>query len=239
MKLNIYLFLICVISFERAKPTPSCMELMATSYFGVFNSCFNHAIENLKELFVFYAQTGISGLSFGLINGQNLSYIENRGFTNTEKIDLSNSHLTGVEIWTAENGISGLKFQIYSQDIQRYHFTSLMGSNTGCYSYLNSSFMKTNFFKINSISGCVDDKNSNEFPSINFQYSFSQCPLFLFSSSTTTETSNTSSTTETSTSSTTTETSTTSTTTSQSRNLTIFLDDSCIFKSKPYFKLSI
>ena len=213
IKFNLnFFFGFALLSIKIAISSPECMELMATSYFGVFNSCFNHAIESLKEIVVFYTQTGISGFSFGLLDGQNFSYVVTKLFTTSEIIYLTNSYLTGVEIWTGDNGITGLKFKIYSQNSSNYYFSSLMGTSIGCYSYLNSTFMRSKFFKINSIGGCVDNKISNEFPSLNFQYSFSQCPLFFLKSSTTTQTSTSSTTTQTSTSSTTTQTSTSSTT---------------------------
>jgi hypothetical protein len=95
-----------------------------------------------------------------------------------KSIDLINSYLTGVEIWTGDFGISGLKFQIYSSTTNKFYFTPLFGSIIGCYFYLNSTFMKSNFLRINSIGGCVENYVQNEFPSLNFQYSFSLCPLY-------------------------------------------------------------
>ena len=209
-KLNFYLLMIAFI-IERALSTPNCMELMTRNSFGLSlissSSCFTQSIEGLKEMIVFYTSTDIAGISFGLINGQNLSYIENMGFTNSERINLTNSYLTGVEIWVGDYGISGLKFHTYSQDTSSFIFTSLMGPTIGCYFYLNSTFMKSNYFKIKTIGGCVDSSNSNKIPTINFQYSFSQCPLYLLPN-----------------------------TTSTAKNLTTFTDDSCIAKSK-FFSL--
>jgi hypothetical protein len=175
---NFCMILILALKFEKSLSTPNCLELTATNYFGFYNSCFIHAIENLKKMIVFYTSTSVTGISFRLINGQNLSYMTNMGFTKSERIDLINSYLTGVEVWTGNYGISGLKFQLYSPATSKFNFTSLLGSTNGCYSYLNSTFMQSNFFRINSIGGCLDNYVQNEFPSLNFQYSFSQCPLY-------------------------------------------------------------
>jgi hypothetical protein len=207
--INFCLILILALTIKRSLSTPNCLELMATSYFGFFNSCFIHAIESLKELIVFYSSTSVTGISFGLINDHNFSYMTNMGFTKSESINLTNSYLTGVEVWTGDFGIGGLKFQIYSPATSKFNFTSLLGSTNGCYSYLNSTFMQSNFFKINSIGGCVDNFVQNEFPSLNFHYSFSQCSLY--SQKEISTSSSTSTITETSTSSTTATTTDTST----------------------------
>jgi hypothetical protein len=123
-----------------------------------------------------------------------------------------------------EYGISGLKFQMYILSTNKTNFTSLMGSTIGCYSYLNSTFMKSNFFKTKSIGGCVNNYFQNEFLSLNFQYSFSQCPLYSFTNISTNETLTTSNIT------------TTGRITSkiQISNLIILKDDSCIKKSILY-----
>jgi hypothetical protein len=200
-KINIIFCLIMIyaLTVERAISTSNCLVLMATNYFGFFNSCFIHAIESLREMIVFYTNTSVTGISFGLINGQNFSHMTNMDFTNSDRIDLTNMYLVGVEVWTGDHGISGLKFQMYIPATNKTYFTSLLGSTIGCYSYLNSTFMKSNFFRINSIGGCVDNYVQNEFLSLNFQYSFSQCPLYSIkeiatsrSTSTTTETTTTS-----------------------------------------------
>jgi hypothetical protein len=171
-KINIIFCLIMIyaLTVEGAISTPNCLVLMATNYFGFFNSCFIHAIESLREMIVFYTSSSVTGISFGLINNQNLRYITNMDFTKSERIYLTNTYLVGVEVWTGDYGISGLKFQMYIPATNKTHFTSLLGSTIGCYSYLNSTFMKSNFFRINSIGGCVDNYVQNEFLSLNFQY---------------------------------------------------------------------
>jgi hypothetical protein len=232
------LILIFALSVERSIATPNCLVLMATNYFGFFNSCFIHAIESLREMIVFYTNTSVTGISFGLINGQNFSHMTNMDFTNSDRIDLTNTYLVGVEVWTGDNGISGLKFQMYIPATNKTNFSSLLGSTIGCYSYLNSTFMKSNFFRINSIGGCVDNYVQNEFLSLNFQYSFSQCPLYsikeIATSSTTSTTTETTTTSQTYNHNITTSTqNTTETITKNPQN--IFTDDSCRIKSKIHF----
>jgi hypothetical protein len=124
---------------------------------------------------VYYSNTSVSGLSFGFKNGSNVSYMENLVFNKSEKIDLINLYLIGVDVWIGSDGINGLQFQVYDSFMNR---TSLMGSTSGCFYFLNSTFMKSKYFKINSISGCVDNKNSQVMPSLGFKFSFSQCPIF-------------------------------------------------------------
>ena len=220
------LILIFALSVERSIATPNCLVLMATNYFGFFNSCFIHAIESLREMIVFYTNTSVTGISFGLINGQNFSHMTNMDFTNSDRIDLTNTYLVGVEVWTGDNGISGLKFQMYIPATNKTDFTSLLGSTIGCYSYLNSTFMKSNFFRINSIGGCVDNYVQNEFLSLNFQYSFSQCPLYSLTNISTNETLTTSKTETTG--------SSRITSTIQISNQNILKDNSCIIKSTYY-----
>ncbi len=131
-----------------------------------------------------------------------------------------------MELKFGDNGISGLKFQMYIPATNKTNFTSLLGSPIGCYSYLNSTFMKSNFFRISSIGGCVDNYVQNEFLSLNFQYSFSQCPLYPLTNISTNETLTTSNTKTTG--------SSRITSTIQISNDNILKDDSCIKKSTLY-----
>jgi hypothetical protein len=58
--------MIYALTFERALSTPNCLVLMATNYFGFFNSCFIHAIEsnNCKRIDVFdHSLTFIKSIS--------------------------------------------------------------------------------------------------------------------------------------------------------------------------------
>ncbi len=83
-------------------------------------------------------------------------------------------------MWIGSDGINGLQFQVYNSFVNR---KSIMGSTNGCFYFLNSTFMKSKYIKINSISGTVYNKNSQVMPSLGFQYSFSQCLIFNLSSS--------------------------------------------------------
>jgi hypothetical protein len=157
--------------------TENCLILSASNSFGNigFDSCFTQSLDNCSEIIVYYSNTSVSGLSFGFKNGSNVSYMENLVFNKSEKIDLINLYLIGVDVWIGSDGINGLQFQVYDSFMNR---TSLMGSTSGCFYFLNSTFMKSKYFKINSISGCVDNKNSQVMPSLGFKFSFSQCPIF-------------------------------------------------------------
>jgi hypothetical protein len=74
-------------------------------------------------------------------------------------------------------GINGLQFKLSENKN-----TSIMGSSNGCNSFLNSTYVNSKYFKIDSISVCKDDNNSTDFSSIGFHYSFSQCPFIASSS---------------------------------------------------------
>jgi hypothetical protein len=100
------LILIFALKIERALTITNCVELITRNSFGLSfmssNSCFTHSIETLREMIIFYTNTSVTGISFELINCQNFSYMTNMGFTKSEKIDLTNTYLIGVEVWTGE-----------------------------------------------------------------------------------------------------------------------------------------
>ena len=171
----------------------SCRILTASNYFCGLRTCFTHSIDSIKEINVYYlAQVSITGISFLFINGYNMSYIENSNFSSIEKIYLNNSDITGADIWIGASGITGLKFQIYDNYTSTFRFTPQMGSINGCLTNLNSSYLNANYFKLKSISGCVDSNNSKEFPSLAFNYEFSKCSILATTTtSTTTATSTT------------------------------------------------
>ena len=210
MKLNrvLQVLLICTIeTIKAAIITNQCLIQTASYYFGGLKSCFTYSIDSIKEIDVYYlAQVSITGISFLFANGYNISYIENSNFSNIEKIDLNNSSIIDANIWIGASGIIGLKFQIYDNKTSTFRFTSQMGSMNGCLTYLNSSYLNAKYFKINSISGCVDSSNSIEFPSLAFNYEFSKCS-FLAATTTTTTATTTATTTTTTTATTTTTTS--------------------------------
>ena len=178
--------IILTILFDDSLTSPNCLELSSSNIFGRTksnSSCFSHLIDSLDEMTVYYTISGINGFSFDLKNGENKSYMENYHFKNYERINLNNLYLIGVDIWLSSRGVGGLQFQVYDKITQKYNITSKFGSTNECHFYLNSTFMKSNYLKINSISGCIDDENTTDFPKIEFTYSFSQCPILNSSSS--------------------------------------------------------
>jgi hypothetical protein len=219
-KINSFIILIELATFLKTVSQQNCLILPGIHYFGDSGSvsCFEHTVDSLKTIDIYYTNTGLSGLSFDLKNGPKISYIENLFYTNINTIDLNNSILSGFDIWTNLIGISGLKFQVY--DGVKINHTLIMGSTTGCNTFVNSSFMNIKYFKIDKIGGCTNDSNSTEFPSLKFKYSFSQCSFIKTNALATTTLL------DTSTSSSTTTTTILDTSTSSSTTTTTLLDTS-------------
>ena len=145
------LLMISTINFYQVFSSPNCKQLSSSNSFGRSKSglFFSHLTDSLNEITIYYTSSGISGLSFGLKNGENMSYMENYSFTEYEKIDLRNVHLIGVDIWVSSIGINGLKFQVYDALTGKNNATSEFGSTAFCHFYLNSTFMKSKYLKIN------------------------------------------------------------------------------------------
>lgn len=159
----------------------SCLVLSASNHFGnIFetDSCFDCTLESLKEITFYYTDNSIQGISFISKDGKIYSYIENSNHTKFYRMDLTNSYLIGVDIWCRSNGISGLDLQIYDQSKNNYYRSGIIGDKNGCHSYVNSSFIKAHYLKINLIRGCVNRRKSIYFQSLTLKYSFSQCSLF-------------------------------------------------------------
>ena len=179
-----FLLFQCIISLATTQIDPNCMVLKASNYFGSSiwytnpSSCFTHSMDNVNNLTIHYTNQSISRIAFDFDDGTNKSYIELDSPLNSNKsINLRNSYIIGVDVWIG-SAINGLQFKL-KDNIN----TSLMGSSDGCKSFLNSTYMNSKYFKIDSISGCIDDKNSSDFPSIGFHFSFSQCPFNISTSS--------------------------------------------------------
>jgi hypothetical protein len=162
---------------------PNCMVLKAFNYFGSStwytnpSACFTHLLDSVNNLNIYYTNESIIGLAFDFDDGTNESYIQHNSSINAEEsINLRSSYIIGVDVWIA-SGINGLQFKLSENKN-----TSIMGSTNGCNSFLNSTYVNSKYFKIDSISVCKDDKNSTDFSSIGFYYSFSQCPFIVSSS---------------------------------------------------------
>jgi hypothetical protein len=171
---NNFIFLIKIIVFKKVS-TESCTILSATHYFGGWNSGSILVIQSIvitKFLFILQMKV-FYGLSFGLKEGKNMSYIENSGYDLISKVDLENSIITGINALTGSIGITGLQFQIY--DGVTFTKTLTIGSKVGCGLFIDSNLMKSNYLKIDAIGGCIDLQNLTEIPSLKIQYSFSQC----------------------------------------------------------------
>ena len=75
-------------------------------------------------------------------------------------------------------GVESLQFLMVNSSTNNATLTEMMGnSSSGCLVYLNSSFLNVPCFEINTIYGCIDDKNSSYIPFMAFSYYFSQCPM--------------------------------------------------------------
>jgi hypothetical protein len=162
-------------------PTPNCLVLQATNFYSASkstfdpNSCFEVQISDLKEMIV-HTQSSIVGFTFNFNDNTTKSYIENSTELNNFTINLRSIDLIGVNIYI-ENGVEGLQFQLFDWNLNKKSISQTMGQSSGCLHYLNSSSVKINYFKIDSLRGCVDEKISNYFPFLAFSYSFSQCPF--------------------------------------------------------------
>ena len=181
MMQNIELLLIqyLVITFAQSvKSQSNCMPLTAFNRYGTKpdDQCFEVSISDLNQMII-HSQTNIIGFTFNFKNGSSQSYNESLGAIINHVIDLNNIYMTGVEIYVGE-GIEALKFQLYDSTIQQFNSTEIIGNSQKCFFfYLNSSFLKSQSLVIDSIQGCVDNKQLNYFPFLEFTYSFSQCPI--------------------------------------------------------------
>ena len=175
-----FAFLILILWVKSVfSESTNCMVLSSVNSFGRIGngSYFTQSIELVEKIIVNYTNDSIYGIKFELINGQNMILMENSSnLVKTEIIDLKISYLSGVDIWIDLLGIIGFQFQVYDNFLNKNNFTSKFGSTRGCHFYLNSTFMRSKYFKINSISGFVDI--SAKVHTFIFEYSFSQCPFY-------------------------------------------------------------
>ena len=120
-----------------------------------------------------------------------MSYIKNSTYTNICTIDLKNTIISSVDVWTDATGVIGLRFQIFDRNTNIQ--TLIIGNSNGFKTFgCNSSFMDSKFLKIDSINGCIENERSYIlFMTLKVQFSFSQCSFLnsnsrnLFSSSST------------------------------------------------------
>ena len=168
-----------IINFVKSENL-NCMPLTASIYFGSkrVGSCFDVSVSKLKQIIV-HTQINIVGFTFNFIEGTNESYFENKGIMTDHAIDLNNIYLIGANVYVGE-GIEGFKFKFYNLTTKTSNSTQIIGnSQSGCAFYFDSDsrFLKAQSLVITSMKGCVDDKNSTNFPFLEFSYLFSQCPL--------------------------------------------------------------
>jgi hypothetical protein len=168
-----------IINFAASvKSQSNCMPITTRNRFGnkPDGSCFEISISDLNQMII-HTQTNIIGFTFNFKNGSNQSYIENWSVIKNFVIDLNNIYMTGVDIYVGR-GIEALKLQLYDSMTQNFNSTEIIGdSQNGCFSYLNSSFFKSQSLVIDSIKGCLGNNQLNYFPFLVFKYSFSQCPI--------------------------------------------------------------
>jgi hypothetical protein len=159
----------------------NCLVLQSTNFYGgqrsTFdqNLCFEVQVADLKEIIV-HTNSNLVGFTFNFKDGTTRNFTETSGSTNDFLIDLSTSDLIGCTIYVVE-GIEGLEFQLYDWNKNEESFSAVMGQSGDCFSYFNSSSLNIEYLKIDSIQGCIDNKESNYFPFLSFSYSFSQCPF--------------------------------------------------------------
>jgi hypothetical protein len=138
--------------------------------------CFEVSISDLSQIII-HTQISIIGFTFNFKNESSQTYNENWGVIKNFVIDLNNIYMTGGHIYVGE-GIEALKLQLYDSLTQNLNSTDIIGdSQKGCFSYFNSSFFKSQSLIIDSIKGCVDNKQLKYLPFLEFKYSFSQCPI--------------------------------------------------------------
>ena len=153
-----------------------CQVLTATNTYGKIRTgnCFQVLVSSLKQIIV-HKETNIVGLTFNFFNGTSSSFIEKSSITKSYSINLANATVNGVNLKIG-TGVESLQFLLTSSSSNNASLTEMMGnSSSGCLVYLNSSFLNVPCFEINTLYGCVDDKNSSYFPYIAFSYYFSHC----------------------------------------------------------------
>jgi hypothetical protein len=197
--MDIFFLLIFILIKRIFEEVSCCLILNSSNSFGGKRSgaCFEYLMNDLKQIIV-HSNVSVVGFTFIFLNGTNTTYVQNLLYSNNYTIDLSNSNIIGVRIFT-DPGVQGLQFQFQSAI-----WTQIIGQSTGCSSTLDSNFLNIQFFQIISIQGCIHRNISTYFKYISFSYSFSKCPLNTLSTTTTTTTiTNTSTTTTTATTTTT------------------------------------
>jgi hypothetical protein len=173
-----FLFLMIILEVTGAQ---NCLVLQSTNFYGgqrsTFdqNLCFEVQVADLKEIIV-HTNSNLVGFTFNFKDGRTRNFTETSGSTNDFLIDLSTSDLIGCTIYVGE-GIEGLEFQLHEWNTNEESFSTVMGQSGDCFSYFNSSSLNIEYLKIDSIQGCIDNKESNYFPFLSFSYSFSQCPF--------------------------------------------------------------
>jgi hypothetical protein len=159
----------------------NCLVLQSTNFYGgqrsTFdqNLCFEVQVGDLRGIIV-HTNSNLVGFTFNFINGTTRNFTETSDSTKDFLIDLSTSDLIGCTIYVGE-GIEGLEFQLHEWNTNEESFSTVMGQSGDCFSYFNSSSLNIEYLKIDSIQGCIDNKESNYFPFLSFSYSFSQCPF--------------------------------------------------------------
>jgi hypothetical protein len=154
--------------------TQNCLVLESTNFYGeprsTFdpNSCFDVQVAYLKEMTI-HVQLSV-GFTFTFNDGTSKKFMESSNFSKSFSIDLSTNDIIGANIY-AEDGINCIQFQLFDWNSNKVSLSEMMGQSSGCFSYFNSSFMKIKYLKIDSIQGCIDNKESNYFPFLLFSFS--------------------------------------------------------------------
>ena len=169
---QLFIFILQIIMAQQ-----NCLVLRSSNSFGgsKFGSCFQYNVIDLKQMIV-HTEPSLVGFKFTLQDGTTKIYIKNSANLKNLTIDLTKMDIIGVNIYI-ENGVKGLQFQLYDWNSNTHSLSEIMGQSSGCFYYLNSTFMNIEYFQIYSIQFCVDDKGSNYFSYFSFSYLFSQCPF--------------------------------------------------------------
>ena len=150
----------------------------------------------------------ITGLKFIYKNDTHADFLQTNETSSNYTVNLVNTLIIGLEI-TSGPGIQSLKFELHDMLTSTNYSTFEIGKPSGCYSYLNSKVMHTNYFRIDTLYGCIDNKTNSYLPSLSLEYSFSNC-FFTSAPTTTAKMTSTPTTTKTTASTSTTKTTTTS-----------------------------
>ena len=167
-----------VLFIKNAQPTclsTSCKVLTATNTYGKVRTgkCFQVSVPDLKQIIV-HQETTIVGLTFNFVNGTSTDFME-KASIKSYTIDLDFVEIKGVNLKVGE-GVESLQFQLLNSSSNAQILTEMIGdSPNGCLFQLNSNFLNVLCIQINTIYGCVDDKNSSYFPYIAFDHHNNFC----------------------------------------------------------------